>query len=92
MEKVKFTNFPSNENWTNGTHAGGYRFEAKLFDEGSIYGINKGRVSKLAIRDAAGRWIVNYERGWDIRPETEEHERVFQEILEFLENAPKRFS
>ena len=92
MEKVKFINFPSNEPWANGTYADGYRFEAKLFDEGSIYGIDKGRVSKLAICAPNGKWIVNYDRGWDVRPETEEHERVFKDILEFLENAPKRFS
>ena len=39
-----------------------FEFCAKVYDEGSQYGINKGRVSKLHIR--LGRMtIVNYDRG-----------------------------
>ena len=32
----------------------GYHYQAKVYDEGSIYGINEGRISKLWIsRDGA---------------------------------------
>lgn len=92
MSKVEFTRFSSDTNWVNGTHADGYTFEAKLFDVGSIFGINKGRVSKLSIRDFKGECIVCYDRFWDAYPETEGHKKVYQEILDFLENSPKRFS
>lgn len=88
---IKFTSFPSNDNWVRGT-AGRYNFVAKLFDEPSWYGINDGRVSKLEIREeATDRRIVNYDRGWDIEPKTENEKKAFNAILEFLENSPRRF-
>lgn len=40
---------------------------AKVYDEGSEYGINDGRVSKLTIK-IDGKTVVNYDRGWDIEP------------------------
>ena len=46
--EVKFESFTTESNWVNG-ECDGYHFEAKLYDEPSIFGIQKGRVSKLAI-------------------------------------------
>lgn len=40
----------------------------KAYDEGSDYGINGGRISKLSIK-IDGQWVVNYDRGWDIEPD-----------------------
>lgn len=40
----------------------------KTYDEGSDYGINGGRISKLSIK-INGEWVVNYDRGWDIEPD-----------------------
>ena len=40
----------------------------KDYDEGSDYGINGGRISKLSIK-IDGEWVVNYDRGWDIEPD-----------------------
>lgn len=40
----------------------------KAYDEGSNYGINGGRISKLSIK-IDGEWVVNYDRGWDIEPD-----------------------
>ncbi|MDD6963714.1 MAG: hypothetical protein PUJ52_01440 [Firmicutes bacterium] len=40
----------------------------KAYDEGSDYGINGGRISKLSIK-IDGEWVVNYDRGWDIEPD-----------------------
>jgi hypothetical protein len=57
-----------------------YTFYAKIFDEGSEYGINQGKISKLEIR-LGGETIVNYDRGWDIRP-TKEVRPVYKHILE----------
>lgn len=96
--KAEFTKFNKGENWVNGK-VGQYEFEAKLFDEGSSFGINDGRVSKLSIYDEKVRQekmnffaacIVNYDRGWDIKPK-KEHKEYFNAVMELLENAPKLF-
>lgn len=48
--------------------------EAKVYDVGSEYGINHGRVSKLALnrRDyrtgLISQWLAHYDRGWDREP------------------------
>lgn len=95
--KPYFTKFEKGQNWVHGK-VDKYDFEAKLFDEGSTFGINNGRVSKLSIfdnvirhekRDFFRSCIVNYDRGWDIEPENQDHYEVFMSVMEFLENAPK---
>ena len=40
---------------------------AKVYDEGSEYGINEGRISKLTIK-IDGQTVVSYDRGWDLEP------------------------
>jgi hypothetical protein len=99
--KIEFTEFTKGENWVSGVvNYGEYVFESKLFDEGSVFGIDGSRVSKLSIRKGNSKGffdfsncIVNYDRGWDIEPKTDEENDVFEAVLEFLENAPKtRFS
>lgn len=82
---VEFTSFEKNDNWTAGI-CGDYRFEAKLFDEGSSYGIKDGRVSKLGI-NYRGECIVNYDRGWDVKV-TKEHRLAYNAIMKFLNDAP----
>ena len=39
----------------------------KAFEEGSEWGINGGKISKLSIK-IDGEWIANYDRGWDVKP------------------------
>lgn len=86
-----FTKYDSTSNWCKGT-VGPYEFSAKVFDEPSSFGIKNGRVSKLGI----GNWtngereVVNYDRGWDIKP-TKEVKPYFNAVMKLLENAPKRF-
>ena len=96
MEAI-FTKFDNESNWVKG-EIGKYTFSAKLFNEGSTYGINDGRVSKLSIYDEKVRreksnffasCIVNYDRGWDIEP-SEENMEVFEAVMELLENSPER--
>ena len=43
------------------------KYQVKAYDEGSEYGINGGRISKLWIK-MDGKVITNYDRGWDIKP------------------------
>ena len=60
--------------WTMATAEVGsrkYYIEMVRFDEPSIYGIRKGRISKLWVRGADGTAVINYDRGWDIRPATD---------------------
>jgi hypothetical protein len=76
------------EGWVEGT-INGYRFHAKAYDEGSEFGLNQGRVSKLWIRDdAQAQTIANYERGWDVRPRKATDRRVLEALVEYLEALP----
>ena len=57
----------------------GYHYRAKVYDEGSIHGIDGGRISKLWIsRD--GRTVASYDRGWDIHPDAEA-QAAFEKII-----------
>ncbi len=58
-----------------------YKIEMVRFDEPSQYGVNNGRISKLYIADSAKKVLVNYDRGWDIRPKTEADKAVLKAIL-----------
>ena len=42
----------------------------KHYKEGSEFGIDGGKISKLECR-ADGKMLLHYERGWDMEPETE---------------------
>ena len=44
---------------------------AKVYEEGSEYGINEGRISKLEVK-VDGKTIIRYDRGWDIEPEEDD--------------------
>lgn len=86
-----FTEFKKDSNWVHGKIEN-YDFEAKLFDEDSIFGINKGRVSKLHVWDKkTNKDIITYDRGWDIKP-NKDTKSYFDAIMMLLENSPKRFS
>lgn len=51
---------------------GKYKYWVKHFEEGSEFGIDGGRISKLTIRKVGeSRDLMNYDRGWDIKPEGE---------------------
>ena len=57
-----------------------YRIQMVRFDEPSIYGIRKGRISKLWVHGADGTAVINYDRGWDIRPATDEGKAILAAI------------
>ena len=78
---IKLTMFPDYINWVEG-YAGNTFFQAKLYDEPSVFGINAGRVSKLHIDGG-----VNYDRGWDMG----ENHHLVSPVVDFLEATPKRF-
>jgi hypothetical protein len=54
----------------------------KHFEEPSQFGIKNGRISKLWIREEGEiEPLVNFDRGWDIRPKTKAAKAVVNEIL-----------
>lgn len=58
-----------------------YKFNAKVYDVGSGYGIDGGRISKLDVR-RDGHLVIQYDRGWSIEAITLEERRVLKPILE----------
>jgi VCBS repeat-containing protein len=58
-----------------------YSYCAKVYDVGSMYGINEGRISKLEIRKD-GKWLFNYDRGDDINELDEGGKKAYQIILQ----------
>ena len=57
-----------------------YTFLAKVYDVGSVFGIENGRVSKLQVWRAE-REVMNYDRGWDQRPTSRRDRKALTEIL-----------
>ena len=72
--------------WVSGT-IGDFHFCAKVYGAPSNYGINGGCVSKLGIKKGK-RPVVNYQRGWDIQPGSDEVREIFRAVLEYLEAMP----
>jgi hypothetical protein len=74
--------------WVEGKATGGITFCAKVFDKGSQYGINNGCISKLDIRQGRNI-IVNYDRGWDVKPQTPEVKEIYKLIMTALNTLGK---
>jgi hypothetical protein len=51
------------------TRDSSYTFSAKVFDLGSHFGIDNGRISKLDLFHSGGR-VAHYDRGWITHPGT----------------------
>ena len=45
------------------------QYWVKHFEEGSDFGINSGKISKLECR-IDNKTVINYDRGWDRKPKT----------------------
>lgn len=57
-----------------------FHYWMKQYEEGSEYGINGGRISKLTIK-RSGREVYNYDRGEDIEPIDKNTETALAIIL-----------
>lgn len=55
------------------------RYEAKVYEEGSEYGIDGGRISKLRLT-MGDKVVCNYDRGWDLLPTCQEAEIALETI------------
>ena len=59
-----------------------YKYWVKHYEEGSEFGIDGGKVSKLTIcKLGEYQNLVNYDRGWDVKPKTKELKTVYSIIL-----------
>jgi hypothetical protein len=58
----------------------GYTFQAKVYDVGSVFGIEQGRISKLQVW-RGDQSVMDYDRGWDEKPARRRDRKVLQEIL-----------
>ena len=65
--------------WSEGT-LNGYQYWVKHFENGSDYGIGKGRISKLSIRKD-GKEIYNYDRGLNFDNLDQSGKAVYTELL-----------
>lgn len=61
-----------------------FHYWIKVYDEGSQFGIEGGKISKLMLK-RDGKTVCNYDRGWDIKPVDEETQLAY-EILVHTEN------
>ncbi len=97
-EGITITKPWGNSGWVTGTMMGGllgstkrYSFAAKVYGAPSaLYGINGGRVSKLAIykEEPTRHCVLNYDRRWDIEPVDEADKAVFRTVMDYLEALP----
>lgn len=58
----------------------GYHYWVKQYDEGSQYGIDGGRISKLTIK-RNGEIVCNYDRGWDMEAVDEDTQMAMAILL-----------
>ena len=85
------------DGWTSGyVHYNGwdYGFAMKNFIEPSEFGINKGCISKLMIvnEKGSGDLVVNYDRGWDIKPQTEPVKAGYRALVsKFNRSMPEEY-
>lgn len=93
--EINFNVDKENDLWINGnvsTNGKEYRINAKVFLDGSEFGIDNGQISKLFIVDkSTNKTIVNYDRGWETKPD-KSFEPIYAEIIkalvEFRNNNP----
>lgn len=92
--KFSLRNSKENPVWIVGTakiDGVNYGINGKVFLDGSVFGIDNGPISKLYIRNENERKvIVNYERGWDIVPETEYDKQIMDRVMQELQKFRKK--
>jgi hypothetical protein len=66
-----------------------YHVQAQIFDEPSEYGIpGHRRISRLNVKEKyPGPDVINYDRGWDLKPKTPHHKGLVQAITRHLERT-----
>lgn len=57
-----------------------YHYWIKVYEEGSVFGIEGGRISKLMIK-RKDEIVCNYDRGWDMEPKDEDTQTALAILL-----------
>ncbi|MNC20808.1 hypothetical protein D3C81_1115030 [compost metagenome] len=96
--EVHFDKIEDDSHWVTGSVGNGqYKFYAKVEDEPSNAGINKGRTVKLVVRKGEVNndnitedefWkdvVANYDRGWTDKPVNSAAKEIFYAIFDELE-------
>lgn len=81
---------PMENNWTSGmvsVDGMDFDFQIKHYPEPSVYGIDKGCISKMTIWKKGAGIVVNYDRGWDIIPQGETVMKAYRAILDRFNNG-----
>ena len=66
----------------------GYSFSAKVYDAPSTFGINKGRISKLYVRDvSANTEVIGYDREWYCEPQYPQEKAVLEALLTIFDTS-----
>ena len=88
-DKPRITAKDKDGGWIDGT-IDNFRFQAKVYDTGSKFGIENGRVSKLEVwqPEAPFNDRLIYDRGWSKKPESEQDKEILRTLLEYLESLP----
>jgi hypothetical protein len=77
--------------WTEGCIEG-IRFHAKLYDAGSRFGINNGRVGTLAAwiqtKGSANGLFASYDMGWSKIPDCDDLKEFLIALVGHLETLP----
>lgn len=62
-----------------------FHYWMKVYEEGSQFGIDGGRISKLMLK-RDGKVVCNYDRGWDVEPDYPDTQLAL-ELLLYKENS-----
>lgn len=63
-----------------------FRGSAKIFCEGSVFGIDGGKISKIYFVEMnSEKTSCNYDRGWDIVPVEDDAKEVLNAIVQQVE-------
>lgn len=76
-------------NWILGK-IGDLCFSAKVFEEGSEFGIDGGNVSKLDVGPEGGPQIISYDRGWETEPRNAEGKKILRTLLDYFQDIYAR--
>ena len=82
-EKMEIVEIKKDGNWTNG-RIGRLYFTVRHFDEGSVFGIQKGKISCMYVWEKGRllrRPVIKYDRGWDQMPKSKEAKKAYELLL-----------
>lgn len=78
--------------WKHG-ELSGFKWCIKVFEVGSEFGINNGRISKLWIqRESNGETVANYSRGWDVKPFDDDGNFYDNDVKEIYEELIAKYN